>query len=144
MVMVNPRTIKPRIGHLEFPVTGLPAGTSFRPIQSQSFVSGVAQPGCNFSRLKRPFSRPKVTIEQLGNFFSRAWFPNLVQCSKDMVFEAMVRVSNLTHFRLSDLKMNLPKADHSVSAWSQATTADDDGQLDTSWRIILRIASGPC
>jgi hypothetical protein len=73
MVMVNPRTIKPRMGRLEFPGTGLPAGTSFQPMESQYFVSGVTQPGCNFPRLKRPLSRTKVAIEQLGNFFSRAW-----------------------------------------------------------------------
>jgi hypothetical protein len=67
-----------------------------------------------FSRLKRPISRTKIAIKQLGNFFSRAWLPNLVQRSKEMVIEAAVRFWNLTHFRHSGLKVNLPRAAYSV------------------------------
>src|SRR5207302_9153078 len=100
---------------------GLPARASFQPIQSQYVVTRVPQPGCNFSFLKRPISRTKVAIEQLRNFFSRTWLPNLVQRSKHMVIEAAVRVWNLTHFRLSGLKGNLPRAAHSIFGLAAST-----------------------
>lgn len=116
---ISPRSLIPAITRnvgifREGGARELPAGTSFQPIQPQYLVTCVPQPGCNFSGLKRPLSRTKVTIEQLCNFFSRAWFSNLVQRSKDIAIEAAGRVWNLTHFRHSGLKVNLPRAAHSV------------------------------
>src|SRR6266404_9380455 len=93
---------------------GLPARASFQPIQSQYLVTVALQPRRNFSGPKRPISGTKVAIEQLRNFFSRAWLPNLVQRSKHVVIEAAVRVWNLTHFRLSGLKGDLSRAAHSI------------------------------
>src|SRR6266568_7395894 len=92
----------------------LPARASFQPIQSQYLVTGALQPRRNFSGPKRPISWTKVAIEQLRDFLSRAWLPNLVQRSKDMVIEAAVCVWNLTRFRLSGLKGNLSRAAHSI------------------------------
>ncbi len=97
MVMVNPRTsnsdLVPRLSS---------GGDYLRGRVSSQYNPSILSPAfravCNFLRPKRPLSRTKIAIEQLRNFFSRAWFPNLVQRSKDMVFEAAVRVWNLTHF----------------------------------------------
>ena len=92
----------------------LPARPSFKPIQSQYLVTGALQPRRNFSGPKRPISWTKVEVEQLRNFFSRTWPPDLVQRSKHMVIEAAVRVWNLTHFRHPGLKGNLSRAAHSI------------------------------
>jgi len=45
-----------------------------------------------FLSSERPISRIEIAIEQLRDFFSRAWLPNLIQRSRDMVIEAAVRI----------------------------------------------------
>jgi len=57
----------------------LPAGTSPWPIESQCCVAGAPQPLCDFFGLEGPVFEFEVTIEQLGNFFCGARFPDLVQ-----------------------------------------------------------------
>ena len=83
---------------------------------------GVAQPGRNFSRLKRLFSRAKVAIEQLCDFFNRARLLDLVQGSEDMLVETVVLIWNLARLRFSGSKADLLEGAHFVcSVWSCKT-----------------------
>jgi hypothetical protein len=41
----------------------------------------------------------QVTIEQLGDFASGAWFPNLVQRSQNMLAETTTGIRNLLHWK---------------------------------------------
>jgi hypothetical protein len=56
----------------------LSARTSSQPIQCRHCVISVPQPGSDFSSLKQPIPGAKIVIEQLRDFFSRAWLPDLI------------------------------------------------------------------
>jgi hypothetical protein len=75
---------------------------------------GLTQPGCYFPGLKRQFTCTKIAIEQLRNFFSRAWLSHLIQRSVHMFFKAAVRLGDLSKLRLSGLKVSLMGAAHTV------------------------------
>ena len=90
----------------------LPARAISQPIQREHVFLGVAQPGRNFSRLKRLVSRAKVAIEQFCDFFNRARLLDLVQGSEDMLVETVFRIWNLAHLRFSGLKADLLKGAH--------------------------------
>jgi len=90
----------------------LPARPISQPIQTEYVFLGVVQPGGNFSHLKRLVSGAEVAIEQLCNFFSRGRLPDLVQGSRDMLVETVVRVLNLAHLRFSGSKADLLKGAH--------------------------------
>jgi len=92
----------------------LPTRAISQPIQTEHVSLGVAQPGRNFSHLKRLISQAEVAIEQLCYFFSRARLLDLVQGSQDMLVEMVVRVWNLAHLRSSGLKADLLKGAHFV------------------------------
>jgi hypothetical protein len=50
-------------------------------------------------------------IEQLGDFASGAWFPNLVQGSQNVLAETTTRIRNLLHrwfHRLEELTKPIP------------------------------------
>ena len=85
-----------------------------QPIQAEHVFPSVAQPGRNFSHLKRLVSRAEVAIEQLCDFLSRARLFDLVQGSQDMLVEMVVRIWNLAHLRFSVLKADLLKGAHFV------------------------------
>ena len=91
----------------------------------------MAQPIGDFSRLKRPIPGTQVAIKQLRDFLSCAWLPDLVQRSKDMLVEASVRIWNLTHFGLSDLKLGLLRAAHFsvLSSGKQEQQVTMDGRI---------------
>ena len=113
---------------------------SAMPAQTGHVVFGVAQPGRNFSHLKRLVSRAEVAIEQLCDFFSRGRFFYLVQGSQDMLVETVVRFWNLAHLRFSG---DLLKGTHLVFGLVlQDKSSGSGGTGGTNWRISLRIASG--
>jgi hypothetical protein len=61
--------------------------------------------------LGRAVLNVQVTIEQLGDFASGAWFPNLVQCSQNVLAETTIRIRNLLHrwfHRLEELTQLSP------------------------------------
>ena len=64
--------------------------------------------------MKRLVSWAEVSIEQLGDFFSRSRLLDLVQSSQDMLAEAVVCIWNHPHLRLSVLKADLLKSAHFV------------------------------
>ena len=82
---------------------GLPAGTSPGPIECQRCVPGVPQPLCDFFCLEGQVFEFEVTIEQLGNLFGGARFPDLVQRSRNVLVET-TRIWTLAHFRFQFLK----------------------------------------
>jgi hypothetical protein len=47
--------------------------------------------------LERTVLTVQVTIEQLGDFASGAWFPNLVQRSQNVLAETTIRIRSLLH-----------------------------------------------
>jgi len=90
----------------------LPAWAISQPIQTEDVFLGVAQPGRNFSHLKRLISGAEVAIEQLCDFFSRGRLLDLVQGAQDMLVETVVRIWNLAHLQFSGLKAGLLKGAH--------------------------------
>jgi hypothetical protein len=61
--------------------------------------------------LERAILTVQVTIEQLGDFASGAWFPNLVQRSHNVLAETTIRIRNLLHrwfHRLEELTQLSP------------------------------------
>jgi len=72
------------------------------------------QPGRDFLGLERQFTGAKIAIDQLRNFFRRAWLSDLVQRSQQMFFETAVRLRYLSKVRLSRLKVSLMGAAHTV------------------------------
>jgi len=75
---------------------------------------GLTQPGRDFLGLERQFTGTKVAIEQLRNFFSRAWLSDLVQRSEQVFFKVAVCLWYLSKVRLSGLKVSLMGAAHTV------------------------------
>ena len=119
--------------------------TVSRPIQREHVFLGAAQPGRNFSHLKRLISGAEVAIEQLCEFLSRARLFDLVQRSEDMSAETVVRIWNLAHVQFSGLKANLLKGAHFLSGLllqNKKRTAGHEEPVGASWRMSLRIASG--
>src|ERR1039458_914255 len=57
----------------------------------------------------------QVKIEQLGDFASGAWFPNLVQCSQNVLAETTIRIRNLLHRTFQGLE-ELTKPSPAMSA----------------------------
>jgi len=47
--------------------------------------------------LERAVLKVEVAIEQLGDFASSAWFPNLVQRSQNVLAKTTIRIRNLLH-----------------------------------------------
>lgn len=88
----------------------LPAWTSFQPVQNPYHFVRVPQPVRDYSRLEWVLSRIEVSIQQFRNFFGRAWLPDLVQRSKDVLIQAPVRFWRLTHLRLSRLRVDVWRA----------------------------------
>jgi hypothetical protein len=74
---------------------------------------GLTQPCCYFLGLERQFTGTKIAIEQLRNFFGRAWLSDLIQRSMQVFFKA-VRLWYLSKVRLSALKVSLMGAAHTV------------------------------
>ena len=75
---------------------------------------GLTQPGRYFLGLKRQFTRTKIAVEQLRNFFSRARLSDLIQRPAHMFFKAAVRLWYLSKVRLWGLKVSLMGAAHTV------------------------------
>jgi len=75
---------------------------------------GLTQPGRDFLGLERQFTGSKIAIEQLRNFFSRAWLSDLIQGSEHMFFNAAVRLWYPSKVRLWGLKVSLMGAAHTV------------------------------
>jgi hypothetical protein len=96
------------------PAIGLSAGTSSQPIQSQNAFTGLTQPGCYFLGLERQFTGTKIAVEQLCNFFTRAWLSDSIQRSVHMFFKAAVGLWDLSKVRLSRLRVSLMGAAHTV------------------------------
>jgi hypothetical protein len=90
----------------------LPARAISQPVQTEDVFLSVAQPGRNFSHLKRLISGAEVAIEQLCDFFSRGRLLDLVQGAQDMLVETVVRIWNLAHLRFSGLKAGLLNGAH--------------------------------
>jgi len=74
----------------------------------------LTQPGCYFPGLKRQFTWTKIAIEQLRNFFSRAWLSDLIQRPVHMFFKPAVRLGDLSKVQLSGLGVSLMGAAHTV------------------------------
>jgi hypothetical protein len=47
--------------------------------------------------LERAIPEIQIAIEQVGDFASGAWFPNLVQCSHNALAESTTRIWNFLH-----------------------------------------------
>lgn len=75
---------------------------------------GLTQPGCYFLGIERQFTRTKIAIQQLRNFFGRAWLSDLIQRSEHMFFKAAVGPGDLSKVRLSGLRVSLMGAAHRV------------------------------
>jgi hypothetical protein len=75
---------------------------------------GRTQPGGYFLGLERQFTRTKIAIEQLRNFFSRAWLPDLIQRPVHMFFKAAVGPGDPSKVRLGGLKVSWMGAAHTV------------------------------
>ena len=54
--------------------------------------------------MERAVLKVQVTIEQLGDFASGAWFPNLVQRSQNVLAETTTQIRNLLHRWFHHLK----------------------------------------
>ena len=76
----------------------LPARPNPQPVESQRFILGVPQPFRDFLCLECAIPRVQFMIEQLGNFFDRARFPDSVQSSRDVLVERASRIGSLRHF----------------------------------------------
>jgi len=70
----------------------LPARPSPQPVESQGFIRGVPQPFRDFPCLECAIPRVQFMIEQLGNFFDRARFPDFVQSSGNVPVERAFRI----------------------------------------------------
>src|SRR5208282_192868 len=60
-------------------------------------VLGVSQPFLDVFCLERALLKVQVAIEQLADFASGAWFPNLVQRSQNVLAETTTRIRDLLH-----------------------------------------------
>src|ERR1019366_5393014 len=114
--------------------------------QCQRCVLGVSQPLRNVFCLERAVLEVQVTIEQLGDFASSAWFPNLVQRSQNVLAETTTRIRNLLHrwfHRLEELTQLTPAM--SLGCRATRTSMVDHRVLAGSSLIsTFRIASGWC
>ena len=87
------------------------SGARPRPIQCQRGVFGVSQPLRDVFYLERAFLNVQITIDQLGDLASGAWFPDLVQRSQNVLAETTTRIRNLLHrwfHRLEELTQLRP------------------------------------
>jgi len=121
----------------------LPMRAISQPIQTEHVFLGVAQPGRNFSHLKRLISRAEVAIHQICDFFSRARLLDLVQGSQDMLIETVVRTWNLAHLRFSG-RADLLKGAHFVFGLLPQNKNSDSGrtgryQLENQSANCLRL-----
>src|ERR1039458_10210235 len=78
-------------------------------------VHSKLQPLRDVFCLERAVLNVQVTIEQLGDFASGAWFPNLVQCSQNVLAETTIRIRNLLHRTFQGLE-ELTKPSPAMSA----------------------------
>ena len=86
-----------------------------RPICGDEFPASTGSErlhGTDATRLlfpwaERQFTWTKIAIEQLRNFFSRAWLSDLIQRPEHMFFNPAVRLGDLSKVRLSGLKVSL-------------------------------------
>jgi hypothetical protein len=73
-------------------IVWLPTRPNPQPVESQGFILGVPQPFRDLLCLECAIPRVQFMIEQLGNFFDRARFPDFVQSSRDVPVERASRI----------------------------------------------------
>jgi hypothetical protein len=122
---------------------GSPARAILQPKQVQDVVFGVPQPGCDFSRLKRPVAGTKVAIQQLRDFFRCARLLDLVHGSKEVLVQATIIICYVTQLQRSGLNVDLLEGAHLRLLYK----FEVGRSRRTGWHELenqLRIASGWC